>query len=185
MVVWIPDCYSDAIWITDHYRVTEYWTFWPLFRWHLIIGQLSGIWIVDAHLSTIIVVPLFECPVFWSPLYHHPQVELLQVRRSTCSSRCWRWDRPDTKNLSRNEEKILLCSNRNSPGKHISLHQYLNMGSILSTKKIIRILTNPLIWSFLFHLLLTNWFLWNNRSKHKFTMGYLFDCSSAGLDNNW
>ena len=172
MVVWIPDCYSDAIWITDHYRATEYWTFWPLFRWHSINGQLSGIWIVDAQLSTIIVVPLFECPVFWSPLYHHPQVELLQVRRSTCSSRCWRWDRPDTKNLSRNEEKILLCSNRNSPGNHISLQQYLNMGTILSTKNHQNSDQSfNLFFSYFIHLILTNWFLWNNRSKHKFYNG--------------
>ena len=38
MVVWIPDCYSGAIWITDHYRATEYWTFWPLYVCHQFLS---------------------------------------------------------------------------------------------------------------------------------------------------
>jgi hypothetical protein len=56
------------------------------------------------------------------------QVELLLVRQSTCSSPCWRWDQPDTRNLSQNEEKIMLCSNRNSPGTHHQLTAVLEMG---------------------------------------------------------
>ena len=59
----IPDNfvrYSDAIWIADCYRASEYQTICPLLRSHLI---------TDSNGFAIRMVPLFECPVFGSPLY--------------------------------------------------------------------------------------------------------------------
>ena len=42
--------------------------FCPLFRCRLNTKLLLGIWIPDTQMSVIQMVPLFECPVFGSPL---------------------------------------------------------------------------------------------------------------------